>query len=68
MKRKESVIIMKEQNLKEYKFTMRVDASASGNVFAKSAEDARKRIKAGEWDDIDIDVEDVMEIESVTLV
>lgn len=51
--------------MRTYNFTMRIDGSARGTVKANTKKEAEDRIRAGEWDDIDIDVEDIFEIESV---
>jgi D-alanine-D-alanine ligase-like ATP-grasp enzyme len=49
--------------MKTYNFVMRVSGSAKGTVKANNIKEARKAIEEGQWDDIDINVEDVIEVE-----
>ena len=51
--------------MKTYNFIMRVLGSAKGTVNAKSEKEARRMIEAGQWDDIDIDIEDVVDVENL---
>lgn len=52
--------------MKDFKFVIRVSGSAKGSIKAHSKKEAIEMINAGQWDDIDIDVEDVIEIEHVS--
>jgi len=52
--------------METFNFVMRIAGSAKGNVKANSKKEAKKMIEEGQWDDIDIDVEDVIEIEHLT--
>ena len=52
--------------MKTFNFVIRVSGSAKGNVKANSKQEALEMIKGGQWDDIDIDVEDIIEIENLT--
>jgi len=49
-----------------YNFRMRIEGYANGTVIADSKEKAKKALEEGQWDDIDIDVEDIIDIESVS--
>lgn len=49
-----------------YNFGINVVCSAKGSVNANSREEAIKLINGGQWDDIDIDVEDITGFEFVT--
>ena len=49
--------------MKTYNFVITVSGSAKGNVKANSKNEALKKINGGQWDDIDIDVEDVSGVE-----
>lgn len=49
--------------MKNFNFVMRILGSAKGIVRANNLKEARKAIEEGQWDDIDIDVEDIIEIE-----
>jgi hypothetical protein len=42
---------------------MRISGSAKGTVKASNLKEARKAIEEGQWDDIDIDIEDIIEVE-----
>jgi len=42
---------------------MRIEGSAKGTVKANSKKEALEMINDGQWDDIDIDVEDVIDVE-----
>lgn len=55
------------EDLKQYDYSMRVDCHAYGTVNAKSKADAKERINEGQWDDIDIDVEDIVTINEISL-
>ena len=48
-----------------YTFRAVVSGSMKGTVDAKSKKEAIELIEAGQWDDVDIDVENVIEIEYV---
>jgi len=50
---------------KVYRVVFRLMGSAVADVKAKSKEDAKAHIRGGCWDDIDIDVEDIIDIEDV---
>jgi len=52
--------------MKTFNFIMRVVGSAKGTVKANSKKEALETINAGQWDDIDIDIEDIIEIEHLT--
>ena len=52
--------------MKTFNFVMMVAGSAKGTVKANSKKEALKTINAGQWDDIDIDIEDIIEIEHLT--
>lgn len=43
-----------------------VVGSAKGNVKANSKQEALEMVRGGQWDDIDIDVEDVIDVEHLT--
>lgn len=49
--------------MKTFKFVMRVSGSANGNVKANSKKEALEMLMSGQWNDIDIDVEDIIEVE-----
>jgi len=49
--------------MKMYDFVIRVEGSAKGTVKANTKKEAEKLIQGGQWEDIDIDVEDVITIE-----
>lgn len=46
-----------------FDFTIRVSGSAKGTVIAKDKKEAKELIQGGQWEEIDIDVEDVIEVE-----
>lgn len=52
--------------METYNFVMRIEGSAKGTVKANSKKEAKEMIKVGQWDDIDVDVEDIIEIEHLT--
>jgi len=52
--------------MKTFNFIMRVAGSAKGTVIANSKKEALKIIEEGQWNDIDIDVEDIIEVEHLT--
>jgi len=49
-----------------FNFVMRITGSAKGTVKANSKKEAKEMIEGGQWYDIDIDVEDIIEIEDIT--
>lgn len=52
--------------MKIYNFVMRIEGSAKGTVKANSKKEAEKKIDAGQWDDIDIDIEDIITVENIS--
>jgi len=48
-----------------YKFVMRVEGSAKGTVKAGSKEEAKKLIEEGQWEELEFDPEDIIEIERI---
>jgi len=48
--------------MKTFDFVIRVAGSAKGTVKANSKKEALEMINAGQWEDIDIDVEDVIDV------
>jgi hypothetical protein len=54
--------------MKTFKFRVRVEGCAKGEVEANSKEEAIEKINGGRWDDLgEVDVEDVMEIDHITV-
>lgn len=51
--------------MKMFTFVMRVSGSAKGNIKANSRKEALEKINTGQWDDIDIDVEDIIDVENL---
>lgn len=56
----------KSINMKTFKFVMMVSGSAKGDVKANSKKEALQMLVRGEWNDIDIDIEDIIEVEHLT--
>lgn len=54
-----------EKAMKIFNFTISVTGSAKGTVMANSEEEACKLIHGGQWEDIDIDVEDVTALQQL---
>ena len=52
--------------MKDFNFVIRISGSAKGNVKANSKKEALELINGGQWDNIDIDVEDIIEVEYLT--
>ena len=52
--------------MKDFNFVIRISGSAKGNVKANSKKEALELINGGQWDDIDIDVEDIIDFEYLT--
>ena len=52
--------------MKDFNFVIRISGSAKGNVKASSKKEALELINGGQWDDIDIDVEDIIDFEYLT--